>query len=95
MSEFNGKYMLTGATHRYTHGQSEEGQGYVITSIAHFAADSLHFTALPAPPAAEIYDWPGEYAQHFDGIDNGADAPPADDLPLAPPPAEDADALLL
>jgi hypothetical protein len=28
--------------------------------------------ASPKPPEALIYDWPGEYAQRFDGIDKAS-----------------------
>jgi hypothetical protein len=30
-------------------------------------------TAQPRAATMEIYDWPGDYAQRFDGIDKGGD----------------------
>lgn len=49
-------------------------QGAIVSEPADRAAIARILTALATLPphaASEIYDYPGEYAQRFDGIDKG------------------------
>ncbi len=61
---FNGKYMVVGATHRYA-DESPTSNVFAVWVTTGF------FEAVPQTSSADVYDYPGEYAQRFDGIDKG------------------------
>lgn len=42
------------------------------------AGSAVHELAVPANAALEVYDWPGEYAQRFDGVPPGGGERPGD-----------------
>ncbi len=57
-----------------TSGIQQVLQGGIVSDPSDRAAIARILTALASLPphaAAELYDYPGEYAQRFDGIDPG------------------------
>lgn len=56
-----------------TLGVQQALQGNIVSNPTDRAALAKILAALGSIPQAvlEIYDWPGEYAQRFDGVDKG------------------------
>lgn len=71
----SGKYTLRDHTFELPH-QNLEAQKTIQETVA--AGKTTHKLKLSENASLELYDWPGEYAQRFDGIDKGGGEQPAD-----------------
>lgn len=70
-----GKYTLWDHSFELPHKHLEAEQP-IIDSVT--VGEVVHKVKLSVNSALEIYDYPGAYAQRFDGIDKGGDERPAD-----------------
>lgn len=71
----SGKYTLWDHTFELPH-KHLEAERPILDSVA--VGSATHKLALATNSALEIYDYPGEYAQRFDGIDKGGGEQPAE-----------------
>ncbi len=71
----SGKITLRDHTFELPH-QTLEAQQQIPASVT--VGQVEHQLRVGKPDAMELYDWPGEYAQRFDGIDRGGGPRPAD-----------------